>query len=326
MAFVYRIFGLTLGSAFPLPSLEPARIEAPDGPVEVQIVEGALPAPTSRIVVDEMTVQPCGEGDLLLDIPEAGRFLVERGERVVVAPAPGATPAQVHSYLLGSVMGVVLHQRGVLPLHGNGVVLNDTAFMFCGDSGAGKSTLAAFFQSRGLDLLTDDLCAVRLEAEGRAVVAAGIPRLKLWRDALDSLGQPRSEMTPVPWETEKFELRAGRPLSGVYRIGGVFHLREAGPDRPAGIATETGIGAMNVVTANIYRRRLADLAGCSAHYLAMTASVLKTTPVLSMNRQWGFEAFEAEGLAVIDTLRHLASVAPQPHTTCDCNHNLTEHH
>ncbi len=56
----------------------------------------------------------------------------------------------VRLFLLGSVMGAVLHYRGVTPLHGNGFVHEGGAVLVLGNMGVGKSTLAAALVKKGL--------------------------------------------------------------------------------------------------------------------------------------------------------------------------------
>ena len=120
------------------------------------------------------------EGGVLLD-SEAGRYAVRGGCEIFYDPAEGASARNVRLYLLGSAFGALLHQRGILPLHANAVALDGQVHAFLGHPGAGKATLAAAFHDRGYRLLSDDVCAVRLDAQDRPWVEPGMPRLRLWR-------------------------------------------------------------------------------------------------------------------------------------------------
>lgn len=153
-----RLFGLTIASEVPLPGL----VLAPTGAaVDVTIRRGSLGA----------------EADLV--IPEAESFAVRDGCEIVVDAVAGVPDRNVRLFLLGSAMGLVLHQRGLFPLHANVVSLGGRAIAVAGASGAGKSTLAAWFSRQGLELVGDDVIALKPTSEGMLAVP-GPPRVRLW--------------------------------------------------------------------------------------------------------------------------------------------------
>ena len=88
-------------------------------------------------------------------------YAVEGGRKIWVKPAENAPTRNVRLFLLGSVMGLLLHQRGDLPLHANAIEIDGKALAFAGPSGSGKSTLAGAFHDRGYRVIADDVCVVR---------------------------------------------------------------------------------------------------------------------------------------------------------------------
>ena len=112
-------------------------------------------------------------------------------------PMPVQTTHEVVLFLMGSVMGALLHQRDYLPLHGSAIKTENGAALFLGTSSIGKSTIAAGFQKRGYPILADDLCAVAMDKDSRAIVLPGFPRLKLWADALKKLEVPAADLLRV---------------------------------------------------------------------------------------------------------------------------------
>lgn len=288
----YRAFGLVFESDIILASL--AASEVPPQRADVAIRRGTPARPDPGVPVDDMHVAVNGNS-LLLSVPDCGWFDVTGGARITYEARAGITPEHMAPYILGTALGALLHQRTLLPLHCNAVVHNDKAFLFCGDSGAGKSTLAACFEARGYPLLTDDLCAVRRDGEGPFIVHPGVPRLKLWIESLQALGRDHEDLTRIPWYEDKFEVALSRATEQRgYPVAAIYHLRVAGDDAVPGIHRLHGLDAANAVTANIYRRRIADLLGRGPDYLRDSAAVIRNIPVFRFNREWGLDRLERE--------------------------------
>lgn len=128
-------------------------------------------------------------GVFRLAIAGVGRYVVEEGRRISIEPQEGSSPEEVRLFLLGSVMGALLYQRGLFPLHGSAVETPWGAMIFVGAQGIGKSTLAAQFHRRGYRLLSDDVCAVATTLEGLQVLPA-LFHFRLCADAYERLGTP----------------------------------------------------------------------------------------------------------------------------------------
>lgn len=300
----YKAFGLVFSSTTEIPSLESALAD-PSAPVDVEIVEERVYVPNETVAIDEMRVA-VRDGDLYLRMEESGSFRVSGGNRISIEPEPGVPFDQVTIYLLGSVFGALLHQRGLLPIHCNAIEHDGRAFLFCGDSGAGKSTLAAYFKDRGFRLLTDDVCALRLEPDA-LVALPGIARLKLWRESLELLGRSPEGLRQLPWKVEKYEVPVlADALADPLPVGGIYHLRDAADGREHGIHRLSGLTAANTVMANIFRRRVADLMGLTSLYLEKAMRITVEVPIFSVNRTWGLDHFRTEADAAEQHMRDLA--------------------
>lgn len=293
----YRAFGLTIESVEPIAALEPSAF-AFAGPVDVEISEGAVRFPENGQIIDGVEVSVKGDS-YCLSVPECARFQVVGGRTIVMQVDSRSTRDEAHLYLLGSVFGALMHQRGILPFHCNAVEIEGSAFLFCGDSGAGKSTLAAYFVERGFRLLSDDLCALQFGGDGRLQASGGVERLRLWQDAIEHFGRSSAELTLVPGYDQKFELPLSKRNSAEpLPVAALYHLRQANSGRSAGIFPLRGLDAANSVTANIYRRRHADLIGAAPSYLSTAARIVAEVPIFSMNRNWGLPQFRQEARAV----------------------------
>jgi hypothetical protein len=184
LSYRYSAFGLQIASTFPIPELTSSDSTEPvDLKIELGEVAASLHSPESSILRFEVR-----DTGLFVEIPRVARFLVAGGVSIRIAPFKNATEEILRIFLLGIVMGVLLHQRGYYTFHASAAVVAGGAVAFMGARGYGKSTLTAAFQARGHDILTDDILALRA-VEGRLWVWPAFPRLKLMPDSTLYLGE-----------------------------------------------------------------------------------------------------------------------------------------
>ncbi|MEY2878649.1 MAG: hypothetical protein RLZZ15_1029, partial [Verrucomicrobiota bacterium] len=117
-ATFHQAFGLTIRSCFPLPELlAPATTTAaPD----VEVTHGEVPLDLPGAQSSGLRFQATAD-QLLLRVDGVARFLVSEGRSVVIAPEAGVHEEDVRAFLLGPVLGALLHQRDDLVLHGSAV-------------------------------------------------------------------------------------------------------------------------------------------------------------------------------------------------------------
>lgn len=187
--YSYVVYGLGLRSTVPLPELVTAA-RAVDVVVQLGAVD-RLPCP------EDATGAGFGATgrEAHYSLTGVGAFRIRDGREITVDPAPGVDERALRLSILGPVMAVLLHQRKQLVLHASAIAAKGGAVLFLGGRGWGKSTLAAAFHARGHRVLADDLTPVSLKPHPPTVFP-GFPQLKLWPDALASLGE-FSEMLPL---------------------------------------------------------------------------------------------------------------------------------
>lgn len=279
-AHLHHVFGLTLGSALPCPELP----RAPAGSTpQVRVELARLPAGAAT--------QTVGPGCYEFAIRDVARYRVERGERILVDPEAGASEGDVRLWLLGTALGALLHQRGLLPLHASALVSGGRAYAFCGVSGAGKSTLAAALHRRGLELLTDDVGLVVPESEA-VWFHPGFPRIKLWRDALGHFGLDTAPLTRDFSRADKFHLRleerfqtAARPLRHVY-------LLERAEDDRVSIEPLRGHLAIATLREHTYRPGLVRRIGRPAEHLRQCGRIAERVRLFRFRRPWRLERLD----------------------------------
>lgn len=280
------LFGLAVHSDLPLPGLPPA--EAGQPAVEVRF--GAVPPQD-----EHFRVTP--EGAVALSVRNVGRFLISGGDTVVIDRAPGSAERELRVYLYGSAFGALLHQRGLLPLHANCIEICGRAVAFLGRSGAGKSSLAHWFQGHGYKVLTDDVSAIEMGAVPLAM--PGVPRLRLWKDALEAAGLDDADYPRSFVGEDKFDVPAAhatRPAP--LPLAACYLLAEAGDGEAAGITRLAGIDASEALIANTYRGAFVALLSQSEAHLQACVGLAQRVPLFRASRRWGRDLFEEEAAAL----------------------------
>jgi hypothetical protein len=299
-SFVYWCYGLQIVSRIPLAELSGL------GEMDSSFSVRALPDTevAIRLAPIQSETKPPAAGlrfhrisdrESLLEQKGVGRFLVRNGREIVVDPDPDVSPRDLRLYLLGSVLGTLLHQRRFLPLHANAIAVDRHVVAFVGDSGAGKSTLAAHFQRAGYDVLADDICVVSFDDGMQPLVWPGLPRIKLWHDTLCAFGRDAGSLEEVTADAGKFYLPPTaqtavhpRPLRAVYVLASAPRGGEGSIQRLRGRA------AFQAMSANIYRREPLRAMGLTRQAFDLTAALLRHTAVYRATRPWGFDVFDAE--------------------------------
>jgi hypothetical protein len=301
----YHVFGLLIRSDLTLPELLPAEAsEQPDATIRL----GDTGAGRNH----EPGVHSIERG-LLLVIEGVARYAIRDGSEIVVEPEPDAPEASVRLFLLGSAMGALLHQRGLLPLHANAVEIEGKAFAFMGPSGEGKSTLAAVFHDLGHRIIADDVVVVRFGDDGRAMATAGMPRLRLWRAALAATGRDASHYDRSfagREQIEKFDVPIARELAGSEPELAAVYLLAAGEQLK--IERLGGTAALQAVTENTYRGGFVGRVGKSRDHWEECLKLVRRVPVFLLTRTKRLDQLHDEATAMLAHARELTGNAPAP--------------
>ncbi len=294
----YSVFGLVLQSEFDLPEL----LRAPeDVPADVAVRFGAA-GEEHKISPDEMN----------LVVPKVASYLIRGGREILVAPREGASSRNIRLFLLGSALGGIIHQRGLLPLHANAIDIGGRAVAFLGHSGAGKSTMAAWFLDRGHRVLADDVCVVAPDSAGVPLAYPGIPRLRLWREALERSGRNADELELAFDDVDKYNLPTPKPSrSGPIPLSHIYLLAKA-EEQWLDIRPLSGIAAVEALVANTYRGNYLVRMGETKRHLLACLELAKRVPVFSASRVWGFDDFDDQAERLEKHARSIVAEATQP--------------
>ncbi|MBZ9848985.1 serine kinase [Mesorhizobium sp. CA14] len=266
----YRAYGLVVSSEVALPELEPAAPATPD----LEIAVGPLDFPDGASQgATAFRFKPTRQ---YLSWQAVGTFMISGGKRIAVDPAPGVDDPLLAFPLLGPVMALALHQRGLLVLHASAIAVGGRSVIFMGDKGAGKSTTAGAMIGAGHRLLTDDVVALDLSDPERPMILPGFPQLKLAADAAGAIRLEQAEVRPqVHPQIDKAQhrLHAGFAAEAV-PVSRIYMLERGGR---AAISPLTGAAALPAIIKFSYIARFGrqalpgDFAAAHLHQCAQVA-------------------------------------------------------
>lgn len=281
----FRAYQLMFASSIPIPEMISIDAEQRGGYTpDVVIAEGEFPDDLPE-ALESSAVHEANAEALLLRVAGVGRYLVRGGREILIDPDPAATAHDVRVFLLGTCLGVLLHQRGLLILHASGVASDRGALLFAGASGAGKSTLLAELLRRGYKMIVDDVCAVRFDDESRPIVIPAYPRTRLWADAaarfeVDTTNLPR---TRPSWD--KFERQVPDQFwAHEAFLTHVFHLADPHDGEEFLLESLPPFEAFTTLVDHTYRGILLDGLDLRASHFELASRAAGSVKVLRVRR------------------------------------------
>jgi len=278
---IYSAYGLRIEAELPCPGLWTLPGDGRAADVTVRM----LPEADGSLGELEHGLYEVKPRVFQLHIPDVARYVVEDGSRIEIQPLPGASEDQIRVYLLGSVMGALLYQRGLFPLHGSAVETPWGGMVFVGAQGAGKSTLAAEFHRRGYKLLSDDVCAIEQTAQGMQILPA-LSQYRLCPDAFERLEGAQAGR----FEMDKFVVALGEghrrepmPLRAVHVLAELPEY--AGPDAAPEWEQVRGLQQVQGLIENLYRLNFLQGQSTQRELMQLAATVAQRTEMAVVRRR-----------------------------------------
>ncbi|MBI1801547.1 MAG: hypothetical protein HY259_07150 [Chloroflexi bacterium] len=278
--YIYRAYQFLIHADFPIPEFPQVN---ETGDPDVVIRRGAVPTALENAAGKGVLYQTTAN-QFLLNMNDLARYLVQNGAEIVVEPAPNSPASDVRVFLLGSCLGALLHQRGILVLHAGALYTERGAVLFTGPSGIGKSTLLGELLRRGYKMMVDDVCGVMLDASGRPTVLPGYPRTRLWSDAAQKLEQDITTLERTRPAMEKYE----RQLPEQYwdqpaPLRRIYLLNTSNKDELF-LTAEPRMDTFSIVLRNTYRQQFLDGLEMRAPHFSLVSAVAKQTTVTRVTR------------------------------------------
>jgi hypothetical protein len=299
--YSYNAYDLTIDSDLRLPEL----IGSSGGKPDVTITLGKVEQKSESVDYQGVFRYHIGAGEASFFWNEIAFFRVRGGNEIMIEPHAGAEVELVRLLLLGAVFSVLLYQRGLLVLHASAVAIDDHAVAFIGGKGWGKSTIAATLHARGHYLLADDLVALKFDDREIPVVLPGFPQIKLWPEAIASLGEDPESHPRVASRYEKRSRRSNErfsqrllPLKHIYVLA-EGDITESIPIQPQEAITHF------IANSHIARFGKQVLHGVEASlHLHQCADLARAVPFSRLRRPMGFPLLPLAAKLVEEQLRH----------------------
>ena len=273
----YTAYGLRIRSEIALPLTPASSAGEPDLDIRIGAVPGALAA--SRF---QRRIWEAAPGRFLLDVEGVARYFAREGREVVVEPTGDDAGAR-NAFLLGSVFAACLKQRGILTLHASAIATDAGAVLFAGHSGIGKSTLLAALVERGYPMLADDVTGIVADGGGAPLALPAFPCVRLWADAVETLGWQGKARQRVREGMEKYQApvacfrEAPLPVRAVVVLA--RHNRDGIEIQTVSPGTEfEWLGRL------IYRRQQARGLGLARKDFETLATVVRRVPLIRVLR------------------------------------------
>ena len=217
--FSYFAYGLGIHSNIAIPELMPAQV-----PCDVQINIDSNAQIPAEVPNNQHYLKITHEEAILFD-KNIGVFILDNGCKITAIPIHNVEDSRVRLYIIGTVLAILLYQRGLFVLHGSAVEVDGGAVAFIGPSGWGKSSITAALNAKGHHIIGDDVVPLSVE-KNTMNVFPGFPQLKLHQEVALTLGHDKSRLHSLHPELDKNGFRVAQkefsqtslPLKRIYAL------------------------------------------------------------------------------------------------------------
>lgn len=275
----YRAFNLYIQSEILCSELRPTSFERAD----ISIKLGAIPKKyfNNRKKSSYFT---CSQDHFFLRVKNVASFLISGTSQIIIEPVAGQDVNTLRQYLLGTCLGVLLHKRQFLALHGSANFIKHGAIIFVGPAGVGKSTIATALAQKGYKILADDISAIANISENTYEVMPGYPQTKLCHDSAKLLVENHNSLQQVTQSIEKvrysvlknFQIEPA-PLKAIC-------ILIASEQSTVTIKRISGIEKFNQLVKNTYRCRFLGPLGLEKDHFTLCSQVSSHTDVFAIYR------------------------------------------
>lgn len=275
--YTYRAFGLNIVSDFELPELNNG-----SGNHDVEILYGKIDEVDGHLSEDRIFKTDSEE--IIYQLKDIAGCKIQKGKKAIIMPSPTLSNSTLRLLILTSVLGCILIQRKMLPIHGSSVVAGNRCIIIAGQSGAGKSTLTSAFINKGCRFLADDVSVVCNDKNGIMYVQPAYPYRKLHKDSAQCYDFDIEGLERIEYEEEKYLIPVHQHfIDTPKQLSALFEIIPADVDNVR-IEKVKGLEKLNVLMDNLYRGTLAIYFDSRAHYFENIGDIASKLDVYRISR------------------------------------------
>ncbi len=287
MAFYFKAFGLNIRSEYPF------RGSPPDekGIFDVDCIKGIVPKTLAVSKVKGINFES-NDQEFLLKVENVAHFLITNGNKVVVQEYEEVELREIELFFLGSVMAALIMQRGIIPFHGSAFVKGDKAIIFSGHSGTGKSSLLSYVVRQGYKALTDDVCALSVDANNRVVLTPSYPSAKIWADIMDKMQFKKLKKDNVRPCIEKYRRDYTQNFCSTSKVVDSIYVLNSHNDNKFLSSSIKGLEKFKLLNDNLYRPKYPEATGKEQETFKLINLLAQQAKVYTMTRSNDLHDFE----------------------------------
>ena len=200
----YSAYGLSIKSEIPIPEFR-AIDAGHDIQIRLENVEYQ-----SRLAISAQPYWRINRQEAVLSFENMGTFHIINGQEIAVIPDSSVDDQVIRQFIIGTMLAILLYQRGYLVLHASSVLVGDAAIAFLGIPGSGKSSIAAALNKLGYDVITDDVAVIDT-GKNPPTIFSGHHRIRLGPEIAQVLGYRQADENLFEDSSDKYSI----PISNI---------------------------------------------------------------------------------------------------------------
>jgi hypothetical protein len=275
--YQYQAYGLGFHSEIALPELVASDIQA-------DVIVKLSPKDTKLIYSkpdQSITYPKVSPLETIFVVKNLGAFQVKEGKEIWITPAPNADLRVIQLCVSGSVMAILLYQRGYQALHAGAVNIAGQAVAFVGESGQGKSSMTVTLLSRGHQLVADDIVPIDFK-NGRINTIPGYPQTKIGLELAEMLGFSTNSLIFLHPQLGKYAYRQEQNFSpSPLPLHSIYVLNEGNTIQIERLSAQTAIVEL---IRHSYGSCALQAAVSPGFHLLQSTEIYKRVPIYRLQR------------------------------------------